>query len=142
MDDDYAASNDKGSFITGGKDCPSGKIHRKGYTATRKSKSLLGRMLKRGTTYRVKSTCVKDVGKPGKGKKLFTLKKGELTELGYSTSESADTRHAALAKAVGKYGRLSTFRKLNAASTLTKNTLPTKSKTMKTDRDWVKKTYF
>jgi hypothetical protein len=86
-------------------------------------------MFKRGTTYRVKSTCVTDTGNPGKGESVIgELKTGTLTDLGYHTTDSATTRHAALEKAVSKYGKLSTFRKLNAASVLTKNTLPTKSK--------------
>jgi len=124
--------------LQGGKTCPDGQTSRKGYTATRKRKTILGRMFKRGTTYRVKSTCVKDANAPVIGK----LKPGLLTDLGYSTADSVATRHAALTKAVKKFGHLSTFRKLNAASVLMKNTLPTKSKTMKADRNWVKKTYF
>ena len=124
--------------LQGGKTCPAGQIARKGYTATRKRKTILGRMFKRGTTYRVKSTCIKDANAPVIGE----LKTGSLTDLGYSTADSVTTRHASLTKAVKKYGHLSTFRKLNAASVLTKNTLPTKSKTMKSDRNWVKKTYF
>jgi hypothetical protein len=125
------------------KECPSGQILRKGYTATRKRSGIVDRMFKRGTTYRVKSHCVTDTGKPGKGDPVIgKLKTGALTELGYSTNDSVATRHIALEKAVKKYGKLSTFRKLNAASVLTKNTLPSKSKTMKADRNWVKKTYF
>ena len=129
--------------MEGGKECPAGEIARKGYTATRKRKTVLGRMFKHGTTYRVKSHCVKDTGEPGKGVPVIgKLKTGALTELGYHTTDSSTTRHAALEKAVETYGKLSTFRKLNAAAVLTKTTLPTKSKTLKTDRNWVKKTYF
>ena len=132
-----------GDGIQGGKVCPPGQIARKGYTATRKRKTILGRMFKRGTTYRVKSHCVKDTGEVGKGEPVIgKLKTGALTELGYSTTDSSTTRHAALEKAVETYGKLSTFRKLNAAAVLTKTTLPTKSKTLKADRNWVKKTYF
>jgi len=119
--------------INGGKACPPGKVLRRGYVATRKKKSFLGRLLKRGTMYQVKDTCVAGIG---------PLKKGDLTSKGYDATASASVRHAAIAKAVGAYGRLSTLRKLNAIAVLNKNTSPTRAKTFRTDRDWVKKTYF
>ena len=70
------------------------------------------------------------------------LKKGELVSKGYKTTNKASTRRRALAKAVHAYGKLSTFRKLNAVAVLTKRRSPASSKTFKKDRDWVKKTYF
>jgi hypothetical protein len=138
------------SLMRGGKKCLPGQTLRKGHVATRKTKTLLGRLLKRGTTYRVKPHCVGDAlvvattkkATAPKIAKIGPLKQGSLTDLGYSSSEWASTRRAALAKAVGKYGRLSTFRKLNAITTLMKNTSPSKSAIFKADRDWVKKTYF
>jgi hypothetical protein len=128
-----------GEDYFGGAGCPPGKIRREGYTATRKKKTLIGRLLKRGTTYRVKASCVKDRGSSGV---IGPLKKGDLTSKGYSATDSASQRHAALAQAVGAYGRLSTLRKLNAIAVLNKTTSPSRAKTFKTDRDWVKKTYF
>ena len=113
--------------------CPPGKVLRRGYIATRKKKSFLGRLLKRGTMYRVKDACVPGIG---------PLKKGELKAKGYDATSSATVRHAAIAKAVGAYGRLSTLRKLNAVAVLNKNTSPTRAKTFRADRNWVKKTYF
>jgi hypothetical protein len=134
----------KTSFaVYAGASCPPGKIRREGYIATRKKKSFIGRLLKRGTTYRVNATCVTDRGAPGKGPVLIgPLRQGDLTSKGYSSKDSASQRHAALAKAVGAYGRLSTLRKLNAIAVLNKTTAPSRAKTFKTDRDWVKKTYF
>jgi len=114
-------------------------VRRKGHIATRKVKTILGRLLKRGTTYRVKAHCVKG---EASASIIGPLKKGSLTDLGYSAADSSATRHASLSKAVGKYGRLSTYRKLNAVATLTKNTAPAKAAVFKADRDWVKKTYF
>lgn len=138
-EDDVKLSN----LLRGGKTCPPGKILRKGYIATRKKKSLIGRLLKRGTTYRVQDTCITNRGNPGKGPVLIgPLKPGQLSSLGYSSKDSASQRHAALAKAVGSYGRLSTLRKLNAVAVLNKNVSPGRAKTFKTDRNWVKKTYF
>ena len=124
------------NLFKGGKTCPFGKVLRSGYTATRKKKTFIGRLFKRGTAYRVGPTCVKNRGVIG------PLKKGALTDKGYDSTESASQRHVALAKAVGAYGRLSTLRKLNAVAVLNKNTSPARSKTFKTDRNWVKKTYF
>jgi hypothetical protein len=125
-----------GTFPGGAAKCPAGKIRRSGYTATRRAKGLFGKL--RGTKYTVKSTCVKDVGKPGHGEPLIgKLKKGDLTEVGYAHTHSASSRHESLAKAVAKFGRLSTLRKLNAIATLTKNTAPSRSMTYRTDRNYV-----
>jgi hypothetical protein len=130
-------------LFQGGKTCPPGKVLREGYIATRKKKSFIGRLLKRGTTYRVKPSCVKDRGAKGVGPAVIgPLKKGDLTSKGYAAADSASQRHAALAQAVGAYGRLATLRKLNAIAVLNKTTSPTRAKTFKTDRNWVKKTYF
>lgn len=69
------------------------------------------------------------------------LKKGELVELGYSTTKSTTSRHRALNKSVKKYGALKTFRKLNAVATLNKNRAPTTAKVFIRDRDWINKKY-
>jgi hypothetical protein len=75
------------------------------------------------------------------GPGIGELKEGKLVRLGYSAKKSKTSRHKALKKAVRSYGALSTFRKLNAAATYTKRTSKGRSKTFKTDRNWVKKTY-
>ena len=80
--------------------------------------------------------------KGGRKNLIGPLKKGELVSKGYKTTNKASTRRRALAKAVRAYGKLSTFRKLNAVAVLTKRRSPASSKTFKKDRDWVKKTYF
>ena len=67
------------------------------------------------------------------------LKKGELH--GYHAKNGKISRRSALRKTVRSVGALSTFRKLNALAVYTKNSSPGKSKTIKTDRNWVKKTY-
>jgi hypothetical protein len=67
------------------------------------------------------------------------LKKGELH--GYHAKNSKTLRRSALRKTVRSVGPLSTFRKLNALAVYTKYSSPGKSKTIKTDRNWVKKTY-
>ena len=67
------------------------------------------------------------------------LQKGEL--MGYHATEKPTIRRRKLRKTVRKYGALSTFRKLNAIATYTKRKAPSKSKTFKTDRNWIKKTF-
>ena len=67
------------------------------------------------------------------------LKKGELH--GYHAKNSKTSRRRSLRKTVRSVGPLSTFRKLNALAVYTKYSSPTKSKTIKTDRNWVKKTF-
>lgn len=92
----------------------------------------------------VRASKVRDMGAPGKwaakhGPGIGELKPGGL--MGYSTSLSKTARHSKLRKAVKSKGALSTFRKLNALSTYTKRTAKSKSRTAKTDRNWVKKTF-
>ena len=131
------------SLLKGGKSCPPGKILREGYIATRKKKTMLGRLLNRGTTYRVKASCIKNKGNPGKGPAVIgPLKQGDLKQAGYDHTDPAHKRHMALIKAVSEYGPLSTLRKLNAIAVLNKNVAPTRSKIYRTDRDWISKTYF
>jgi hypothetical protein len=73
-------------------ECPKGKILRVEYTT------------KKGT--KVRATCIKDVGKPGKGPKLWTVKPDGLRKFGYIivTKDKGivpnRTRHAALRRAV------------------------------------------
>lgn len=96
--------------------------------------------------------CVMDAGKRRRrthrtkwekihGPGIGELKEGKLVKLGYSAKKSKTARHKALKKAVRSYGALSTFRKLNAASTYTKRTSKGRSKTFKADRNWVKKSF-
>ena len=71
--------------------------------------------------------------------RIGPLKKGTL--MGYSTHMKGPARHKTLRKVIRKVGPLSTFRKLNAVSVLTKHTAPKSSRTMKADRKWVKKNF-
>lgn len=76
-----------------------------------------------------------------RSKGIGELQHGDLSKRGYSVTKGKTARHRALKKVVRAEGPLSTFRKLNAVSTYTKNTSKTKSKTFKRDRNWVKKTF-
>lgn len=109
-------------------------IRRKGYTATRK-----------GKTIRVKSARVKDMGLPGKWKEVKSigpLKEGKLETVGYSVGSRATSRHRAVDRAVKKYGKLSTLRKINAVRVYTRNTAPAKSRTLKSDVRYIQKKYY
>lgn len=131
MDDNYASPImiSKGGL----KPCPPGKIRRIGYT--------------RKNNVRVKSACIKDRGAPGRWQTvkgilgIGKLKRGVLRSLGYDHSDRAITRHNALDKAVRRYGRNSTVRKLNAIATYTKRTIPSASRIYKTDMHYVQKKY-
>lgn len=135
MDPDYAAPGVTGEG--GSMACPSGMIRRKGHTKT-----------VRGKTVRVKSGCIKDRGAKGRWQTvkgmlgIGPLKKGHLKEEGYDANAPAAERHEALDKVVQKHGKLSTLRKLNAIAVYTKRTAPSRSKTYKTDRNYIKNKYF
>jgi hypothetical protein len=111
-----------------------GTIRRKGYYATRK-----------GNKYYVRPSTMVDRGERGKWTSIHKtrgigpLQKGTL--LGYNASSKAATRRITLKRVVHKHGPLSTFRKLNAVAVYTKRTSPTRSKTFRTDRNWVKKNF-
>lgn len=91
---------------------------------------------------RVPSTWIIDRGKPGKGPDYIgKLKKGTLTKYGYHLKESATTRHAALDKAVKKYGKLTVFRKVNALAVLQKNTNPKYASVARSDKSYLRKKF-
>ena len=69
------------------------------------------------------------------------LRKGKLTDLGYRPSRKTTSRHRALSRAVKKYGRLSTLRKVNAVAVLTKRR-PLLSKKYRADVKYLQKRYF
>jgi len=106
--------------------CPRGTIRRKAYKT------------KRGVT--VRSSCIKDRGLPGKGKRLFTLKKGELGKYGYSLKQAREKRRVALNKARKELSHATLVRKINALSILMKNTRPDYSRRARADVKWLGKT--
>ena len=113
--------------------CPEGKIRRKAYTRKDKTK--------------VPSGCIKDRGAVGRWQTLKRmigigpLKKGHLKGVGYDPVAPASSRHAALDKAVSRYGRNSTIRKLNAIATYTKRTVPSRAKTYRKDMHYIQKKF-
>lgn len=68
-----------------------------------------------------------------KTRRIGPLKPGLLKAVGYSVTASKTRRRAAVKRAVKKYGRSSTIKKLNAVAVLTRRTSPAKSKRFKAD---------
>lgn len=95
---------------------------------------------------RVPARMIRDVGAPGKGLRggpgIGKLQKGLMSSLGYSVNTKAKTRRAAVDKAVKRYGKLSTLRKLNAVAVYTRRTSPVKSRKFKSDVKYVQKKYY
>lgn len=96
---------------------------------------------------RVPEARIRDQGAPGKWQEvnhsqgIQITHPGALSSVGYSVTSKPTRRHAALRKAVDKFGPLSTFRKLRAVSTYTKRTSKGRSKKFKADSNWLKKKY-
>lgn len=106
------------------KKCGKNEILKSGYTTK--------------TGKKVSSTCIKDLGLKGKGPKVIPpLKKGTITQYGYSSNDSDIKRHNALKKAVKGLNKSTVIHKLNAVAVLTANTNPQRSEIFKSDMEWV-----
>ena len=127
--------------------CPPKTIRRVAYSATRSAT---------GTTYKVVSTCVKDVGKPGKtpkAQRIIGFKDFDLGTYGYKnlSEKKADERRNALKKAiVGISTKLSitqheasvkVLREVNLLAIYSRNTNPNLAKKLEGDKEWIMKTY-
>jgi len=66
-------------------------------------------------------------------RKIGPLRPGLLKAVGYDVTASTTRRRAAVKRAVKRYGRSSTIKKLNAVAVLTRRTSPAKSKRFKAD---------
>jgi hypothetical protein len=109
--------------------CPKGMIRRESYNK------------KTGT--KVKSVCVKDMGKPGNGPKLIVMPAevvGLLGDFGYSLKKTHEERIKALKRACKKHEMLKILRHVNALRTLFKSN---ESYYKKLDKDmkWIQKHY-
>ena len=81
----------------------------------------------------------KDIGAPGRGRKVIPIKKGKLHP--YSTSQSAETRRRTLQKKAKQYGATSVYRSLQAQVIFRKRAPDHAKRVFKADRDWVKEKY-
>ena len=117
--------------------CPVGQIKKSSYKRSSYKK-------KSGVTVsatRVAATCIKDVGKPGKGEKLFEVTKPNLLRnYGYSTKKTSDQRKQSLKRAMSKEKPLEVLKHLNAIRTLNKPRREIYNK-MDNDMKYVQKEY-
>ena len=114
--------------------CKSGEIRKVGYTYKRKSSK---------KAIKVKSTCVPDKGKPGKGPKLITMPKydvGLLSDYGYSLHDKHEDRIKAIKKSLKEHSKLKVLRHINALRTLQKSN-ETLYKKLDRDLKWLQKEY-
>lgn len=89
---------------------------------------------------RVKATSyrIKNVGRPGRGPKIFKLKKGGLSRYGYSVKSSTAMRHRALSTAISRgVPGLTLSHRLGALATLLKRTNPRLSQKLRRNQRWV-----
>lgn len=105
--------------------CPPGQIMRSGYTRRNRKRT------------RVPPTCIKDLGAPGKGPKLWTVTPGLLGHYGYKLDESAQKRRAALKRSVMNDGYATTIRRLLAVSNWVHRSQPANYKKYRADMEWV-----
>jgi hypothetical protein len=113
--------------------CKKGEIKRVGYSYNRKT----------GSHVSVKSSCIKDQGRKGKGPKLITMPEydiGLLSNYGYSLSDSHETRVKALKKALKENSELKILRHINALRTLHKSSEKYYNKLDK-DLKWIQNDY-
>jgi len=143
--------------IIGGRSKNLEAIWKMGRSYSRRAGKQYARKRKRTIKVRVKATTYKrdgkiihrkaytyereDLGKPGKGPKVIPIEKGKLSQFGYSTKKSERARHAALNKAVEKYGALSVARMLQAQIILRKRTQPHVRSIFEEDLEWLKSNY-
>jgi len=92
----------------------------------------LGRSTRRASR---RTTWQKRTGLKGIG----PLKEGLLKKVGYSVTAPTSRRHAAVDRAVKKYGKTSTIRKLNAVAVYTRRRSPMKSRTFRSDMKYVQR---
>lgn len=92
-----------------------------------------------GKRIKIRGKCIKNRGLPGKGKTLFKLRKGTLSQFGYSSMKSVAERHSALRKAVKRYSAGTIIKKLNAVRVLNRNTNPGKARKFTSDMHYVQK---
>ena len=71
----------------------------------------------------------------------ISLKKGTLSQFGYSSFDTITNRRKALGKAVRKLGYGTVVKKVNVVAILNKNRNPTVSRKMNADKNWLVKKY-
>jgi hypothetical protein len=73
--------------------------------------------------------------------RIGILRRGDLKIFGYRYDLPVELRHAALEKAMNKYGVLATWHKLEAIANISKTTNPVPASKFKEDANWVLSIY-
>jgi hypothetical protein len=120
----------------------SSAVREGGYTVRRSSGKVYKIFPEEKNIY-VPPSCVKNTGKPQKGvpSRIGPLKKGELSQFGYSYRRDTNTRRKSLRRAVEKYGALGVYRKLDAIAKLSVSKVPEAAKIFAENRDWVRESF-
>ena len=114
--------------------CSKGQILRVGYEYIKKSSK---------KKVKVKPTCIKDKGKPGKGPKIISIPKkdiGLLNKYGYILKNNYEERIKSLKKANKELSKLKVIRYINALRILHKSNEKYYNKLNK-DFRWLKENY-
>ena len=93
--------------------CKKGEILRSGYTLKK-------------TSTKVKPTCIKDMGKSGKGPKLIVMPSkdiGILSYYGYHMKDKYEDRIKAIKRSLKDHSKLKILRHINALRTLFKSNI-------------------
>ncbi len=120
--------------LNGGAMCPKGMIEKVSYNYKRKTSK---------KKVHVKSVCIKDQGKAGKGPKLNILPKedmGILSDFGYSLHNTHEERVKALKRSLKHHKELKILRHVNALRTLFKSNEKYYNKLDK-DLKWIQSHY-
>jgi hypothetical protein len=102
-----------------------------------------GEILRTGYV-KVKPTCIKDQGKPGKGPKLIVIPKediGLLEKYNYTLKNNYEERIKSLKKANKELSKLKVLRYINALRTLQKSNEKYYNK-LDRDMKWLQKNYY
>ncbi len=112
--------------------CPKGQIKRKSYS--RKSS-------RSGKISRVASSCIEDVGAPGKGLKTLPRLSEDvhLSKYGYSLKKKASSRRASLKRASRDIGTLPVLKRTNLIANYT--AVPENKAKLRADVEYLKRQY-
>jgi hypothetical protein len=113
--------------------CNKGEIKKASYSYKKKT----------GKKVSVKSSCIRDLGAPGKGPKLITIPKediGLLSKHGYHLNDNNEERIGSITKALKHSPKLKVLKHLNALRTLFGKDVKFHSK-IDHDVKWMQKHY-
>lgn len=109
-------------------------VKRNGYVVKRQG--LTVRIRPQKSRFLVRAACVKDTGKAS-GTPGVLKKKGVLLKYGYAWRLPEDNRREALLRAVGKYGVLDIYTRLDQLAAKFETAKPRAAKVFAGDRQWI-----